>query len=89
VPFGHILKRERPPRPRNVTGKQIRLLRKQAQPKISQEDLCGRIARHGVILTRPQLAKIEGGLRPVFDYEAVAFAKALKVPLTQIFLSGG
>jgi hypothetical protein len=89
VPFGHILKREQPPRPRNVTGKQIRLLRKHAKPKISQEDLCGRLARHGVTLTRPQLAKIEGGRRPVFDYEAIAFAKALKVTLAEIFQPAG
>lgn len=85
VPLKHILKREEPPFPRNLVGKSIRKLRKSASPKISQEDLCGRVARYGVVLTRPQLAKIESGRRPVFDYEALAFAKALKTPLHQLF----
>lgn len=85
VPYRHILKREKPPSPRNLVGKQIRKLRKSASPKISQEDLCGRVARYGVTLTRPQLAKVESGRRPVFDYEAVAFAKALKVSLARFF----
>jgi len=66
-------------------GESIRTLRKSAKPKISQEDLCGRVAKFGVVLTRPQLAKIEGGRRPVFDYEALAFAKALKVSLLKLY----
>lgn len=81
----HILKREKPPNPRNLIGAHVRTLRLLAQPKISQEDLCGRVAKHGVVLTRPQVAKIEAGRRPVFDYEAVALAKALKVPLQALF----
>lgn len=84
MPVGHTLKREQPPFPRNLVGKQIRLLRTKDKPKMSQEDLCGRVARHGVVLTRTQLAKIESGHRPVFDYEVKAFAKALKVPVTDL-----
>jgi transcriptional regulator with XRE-family HTH domain len=79
------LKRESPPQPRNVIGEALRRLRKAAKPKVSQEDLCGRVASYGVVLTRPQVAKIESGRRPVFDYEAVAFAKALKVPISRLF----
>jgi hypothetical protein len=85
VPVGHILKREKPPLPRNIVGREIRRLRLAAEPDISQEDLCGRLAKFGVILTRPQIAKIEGGRRPVFDYEVVAFAKALKTPISRLF----
>ena len=83
--MGHVLNREKPPYPRNVVGLHLRKIRRAAQPRISQEDLCGRVARYGVVLTRPQIAKIEAGRRPVFDYEAVAFARALKVPLLQLF----
>lgn len=79
------MKREKPPIPRNVIGSEIRRVRLAAEPDISQEDLCGRVAKFGVVLTRPQVAKIEGGRRPVFDYEVVAFAKALKVPIAQLF----
>ena len=85
MPLGHILKREKPPLPRNVIGPEIKRLRLAAQPDISQEDLCGRLAKFGVVLTRPQIAKIEGGRRPVFDYEVVAFAKALKTPISRLF----
>jgi transcriptional regulator with XRE-family HTH domain len=55
---------------------------------MSQEDLCGRLAKFGVTLTRTQIAKIEAGRRPVFDYEAVAFARALKVSLVRLFEAG-
>lgn len=54
-------------------------------PKVSQEDLCGRVAKFGVTLTRTQVAKIEAGRRPVFDYEAAAIAKALRVSLPDLF----
>jgi len=63
----------------------VRKLRQAAEPRISQEDLCGRLARFGVILTRPQIAKIEAGRRPVFDYEALAFSKALRISLPSMF----
>ena len=46
--------------------------------------MCGRVARHGVGLSRSQVVKIEAGTRPVFDYEAVAIAKALKVPINAL-----
>ena len=66
-------------------GLNIRQIRKSANPSISQEDLCGRVARFGVQLTRTQVAKIEGRKRPVFDYEAVSIAKALRISLTKLF----
>jgi hypothetical protein len=37
------------------------------------------------VLTRQQVGKIEYGQRPVFDYEAVAIADALKVPVQQLY----
>lgn len=84
-PLGTFVKREKPFHPRNIIGARVRELRSDAEPKISQEDLCGRVAKYGVTLTRPQVAKIESGRRPVFDYEAVAIAKALRVPLAVLF----
>ncbi len=52
--------------------------------KLTHEDLCGRVAKYGVSLSRTQIVKIEAGTRPVFDYEAVALAKALCVPITAL-----
>lgn len=52
--------------------------------ELSQDDLCGRLAKLGVSLSRTQVVKIEAGTRPVFDYEAVAIAKALRVPVTAL-----
>lgn len=84
VPSGHILP-DRPPHPRNLIGPNLRRLRRAAVPKVSQEDLCGRVATYGVTLTRTQVTKIEAGRRPVFDYEAAAIAKALRVSLLELF----
>lgn len=71
------MKRKTPSYPRNVIGKQIRGLRR--AEKLSQEELCNRIAKHGCTVTRTQMVKIESGRRPVFDYEVEAIAKALNV----------
>ena len=80
----HILEREQPHSPRNLIGASLRTIRQRARPRISQEDLCGRVARYGVILTRTQIAKIEAVKRPVFDYELTAFAKALNVEIEEL-----
>lgn len=70
---------------RNVTGANIHRLRLAASPKVSQADMVGRLVRHGVELNQSQIAKIESGVRIVADYEAVAFAKALRVPIQALF----
>ena len=56
-----------------------------ADPKITQEDMVGRLARQGVSLIQSQMAKIESGERPVLDYELAAIAKALKVSVLELF----
>jgi transcriptional regulator with XRE-family HTH domain len=70
---------------RNVTGTIIQRLRMAAAPKITQEDMVGRLARLGVQASQSQIAKIESGDRPVLDYELAAIAKALKVPVQALF----
>jgi len=64
---------------RNLIGSRVRLARKQAVPKISQEDLCARLQLLGIKLERPAISKIETGYREVTDIEVVALAKALGV----------
>jgi transcriptional regulator with XRE-family HTH domain len=56
-----------------------------ANPKITQEDMVGRLARVGVHINQSQIAKIESSKRPVLDYELAALAKALKVPVEALF----
>jgi transcriptional regulator with XRE-family HTH domain len=56
-----------------------------AKPKITQEDMVGRLARQGIQINQSQIAKIESGQRPVLDYELAAIAKALVVPVQALF----
>lgn len=76
------MKREKPRHPRNLIGRSVRQLRR--AHALTHEALCGRVAKYGVTLSRTQMAKIEAGIRPVFDYEALALAKAFRVPLTAL-----
>jgi transcriptional regulator with XRE-family HTH domain len=69
----------------NVLGPKIRRLRERAEPKITQEDMAGRLAKYGIQLNQPQIAKIESGNRPLRDYELIAIAKALRVPIQDLF----
>ncbi len=70
---------------RNVTGNAIHRIRMAAKPKITQEDMVGRLARRGIQINQSQIAKIESGQRPVLDYELAAIAKALNVPIQALF----
>ncbi len=67
---------------RNVVGKRVREARRQAKPPITQEDLVARLQVLGLKAEQSTISKIEQGIRPVFDFEVVALAKALKVPVT-------
>ena len=70
---------------RNSTGLTIQRIRMAAHPKITQQDMVGRLAVLGVRINQSQFAKIESGARPLLDYEVAAVAKALKVPVQALF----
>jgi transcriptional regulator with XRE-family HTH domain len=70
---------------RNLTGAAIQRIRLAASPRITQEDMAGRLARQGIQVNQSQIAKIESGQRPLLDYEVAAIAKALKVPVQILF----
>ncbi|MDP3072376.1 MAG: helix-turn-helix transcriptional regulator [Opitutaceae bacterium] len=76
---------KKPRNRRNVAGKAIHRLRTAANPRITQEDMAGRLAKQGVPMIQSQIAKIEIGERPILDYELFAIAKALKVPVQTLF----
>lgn len=56
-----------------------------ALPKITQEDMAGRLARLGVDINQSQVAEVESGDRAVSDFEVTAIAKALKVRIQDLF----
>jgi transcriptional regulator with XRE-family HTH domain len=66
-------------RRKNIVGERVREARKKAKPQVTQLELLARLQVLGVKIDQPALSKIENGQRPVFDYEAVALAKALNV----------
>ncbi len=60
-------------------GPRVQEARKEAKPPITQKDLVARLQVLGFKLDQSTISKIEQGTRPVFDFEVVALAKALKV----------
>ena len=55
------------------------MARRTFDPPLTQDEVSGRVARHGVALDRVALAKIESGIRCAFDFEVKALAAALRV----------
>ena len=70
---------------RNIVGLRVRELRQGAKPKITQEDLAGRVAAQHVVLDRTAIFRIETGRRAVSDLELAAIAKALRVKISDLF----
>ncbi len=70
---------------RNVVGKHILKARLRYRPALSQEDLAGKLAARGVLLDRSAISRIENQSRYLMDYEVIAIAKALKVPIAELF----
>lgn len=66
---------------RNVVGPRVRAARCLAKPPITQEELAARLQVMGLKVDQAPISKIEKASRPVFDFEVVALAKALGVPL--------
>jgi len=67
--------------PGNIIGPRVRQARRKHVPPLSQDALSGRLAARGVTIGRAGIAKIESCRRTVADYELVAIANALNVPL--------
>ena len=65
---------------RNIVGAKIEARRKELGMK--QVDLLAQLQVKGIELTASGLSKLEGQLRSVNDYEVVAIAEILDVPVT-------
>lgn len=70
---------------RNVIGHRVREARLKAKPAISQEDLAGKLAAHGIVIDRSAISRIESRTRYLMDYEVQALAFCLKVPIEWLF----
>ena len=79
------MKKTRKAHQRNVIGHRVRDARKRLNPKVSQDDLVGRLALLGITLDRSAVSRIESQTRYVMDYEAAAIARALKVSVGWLF----
>lgn len=69
---------------KNLIGPTLRSIRRSLRPSVTLEDLSGRLAAIGIYLDRTTLGRIERQERSVFDFEVVALAKALRVPVTDL-----
>lgn len=67
---------------KNISGEQIRLLRK--KKRISQTELAARLQIRGVLLERDSISRIESGTRFIADYELYVFAEVLGVEVTSL-----
>jgi len=70
---------------RNIIGARLRQIRLAQKPKVSLEDIAGRMAARGVTLDRSAIGRIENGNRYVLDYELKALAGALKSNVADFF----
>lgn len=64
---------------RNIIGRKVKAARRQARPPITQSELAARLQIMGLKMDQATISKIERAVRPVFDFEALALAKALRI----------
>jgi transcriptional regulator with XRE-family HTH domain len=67
------------PARKNIIGRRLAQGRRARRPPLTQDALSGKLARVGILLDRAAVAKIEAGLRHVYDYELRAIANVLGV----------
>ena len=79
------MKRTRVSESKNVIGERVRLARLAMRPRVSQEDLSGRLAAKGIQITQTGISKLENRQRYVMDYEALAIAKTLRVSVSWLY----
>lgn len=65
----------------NISGKNIKRIRLEQVPRLSQRALADKLQIHGIDLDKNAVQRIESGQRFVTDIELLAFSKVLKVSL--------
>lgn len=66
----------------NLVGERVKKARADANPPLTQDEVSKRLTKLGVSIDRAGIAKIEGGIRGVLDFEVVALSKALGVSVS-------
>lgn len=79
------MKKTRLAKEKNIVGKRVRAARLAMTPAVSQDDLCGKLAREMIVMNQTSVSKLENGERHVLDYEALALAKILKVKIAWLY----
>jgi hypothetical protein len=79
------MKKTNKSRLKNIIGPKVKAARLAFKPPLSQDNLAGRLARHGISLDRSAISRIENRDRYVMDYEVAAIAKCLKVSVGFLF----
>lgn len=69
---------------RNIIGHNIKHYRK--LNKLTQEELVAKLNLMGINIDRPMISRIENQSREITDIEILAFAKALKVTIDDLFI---
>lgn len=65
----------------NISGKNIKRIRLEQMPRLSQRALADKLQIQGIDLDKNAVQRIESGQRFVTDIELLAFSKVLNVPL--------
>ena len=68
----------------NICGKQIKRLRKQLSPKVSQRAFAEQLQLKGIDLDKNAIQRVEAGKRFVTDIELKAFAQILHVTADEL-----
>lgn len=79
------MKKTRQGKNKNLIGNRVRQARMALSPRVSQEDLSGRLASRGILITQTGISKLESQNRYVMDYEVLALAKTLKVSVSWLY----
>jgi transcriptional regulator with XRE-family HTH domain len=79
------VKKTRVLKSKNIVGERVRRARLAMNPTVSQDDLCGKLAREGVVMTQTAVSKLENGERYVMDYEVAALSKVLRVGISWMY----
>ncbi|HTS18498.1 MAG TPA: helix-turn-helix transcriptional regulator [Verrucomicrobiae bacterium] len=69
---------------KNVIGPRVRQARLRSRPRFTQQQLADRVAKLGANIDSADIDKIETGRRRVKDFELLALAKALNVPVKRL-----
>ena len=65
----------------NISGKNIKRIRLEQMPRLSQRALADKLQIQGIDLDKNAVQRIESGQRFVTDIELLAFSKVLNVSL--------